>query len=101
MAALTLSPKRLQHNLLFQTLVDGNFNSVRVIQFLRDLLKQLNGKVHVIWDNAPIHKSHAVRDFVASHPRLTLSNLPTYAPDLNPVQIIHYYENRKSFLTHY
>ena len=91
MAALTLSPKRLQHNLLFQTLVDGSFHSARVILFLRDLLKQLPGDVIVAWDNAPIHKSHAVRDFVASQPRLTVTFLPPYAPELNPVEALWSY----------
>ena len=88
MAALTLSPRTLRHNLLFQSLTDGNFNSARVIAFLRDLLKQLPGKVHVIWDNARIHTSHAVREFVASQPRLSVSFLPPYAPELNPVEAI-------------
>jgi putative transposase len=91
MAALTISPKTRRHNLLFQSLIEANFDSTRVILFLRDLLIQLRGPVVVVWDNAPIHKSQDVKAFVAQNPRLTIHRLPPYAPDLNPVEALWSY----------
>ena len=56
------------------------------MRFLRHLLRQIEGKLLVIWDGSPIHRGGAVKAFVASgaSSRLQLEQLPGYAPDLNP-----------------
>ena len=40
----------------------------------------------IIWDGSQIHRSGAVKDFLASGAawRIQLEQLPGYAPDLNP-----------------
>ena len=50
------------------------------------LMRQIPGKLLVIWDGSPIHRSQAVRDFLAGGAtrRLRVEQLPAYAPDLNP-----------------
>src|SRR3712207_5909604 len=50
------------------------------------LLRQIPGKLLVIWDGSPIHRGGAVKDFLAggASRRLKLEQLPGYAPDLNP-----------------
>jgi transposase len=57
-----------------------------VVAFLRQLLRQVHGKLLVIWDGAPIHRAQPVKDFLAAGAatRLHLVQLPGYAPDLNP-----------------
>lgn len=57
-----------------------------IVAFLRQLLRQVRGKLLVIWDGAPIHRCQAVRDFLAAGAaqRLHLERLPAYAPELNP-----------------
>ena len=57
-----------------------------VVAFLRQLLRQVRGKLLVIWDGAPIHRCRPVKDFLAADAaaRLQLVPLPGYAPDLNP-----------------
>ena len=85
-AALTISPQSLRRNLYFQTLIDGTFDSARVADFLRELLKQIPGKIIVVWDNGSMHKGPAVRELLKRFPRLTLEWLPPYAPELNPVE---------------
>src|SRR5262249_43889907 len=57
-----------------------------IVAFLRQLLRQVRGKLLVIWDGAPIHRCQAVKDFLAAGAakRLYLECLPAYAPDLNP-----------------
>ena len=49
-------------------------------------MRQIPGKLLVIWDGSPIHSGQAVKDFLASGAahRLKLEQLPGYAPDLNP-----------------
>lgn len=57
-----------------------------VVRFLRHLLRHLPGKLLVIWDGAPIHRSHEVTDFLATGAaeRIEVEQLPGYAPELNP-----------------
>jgi transposase len=65
---------------------ERSFNGEDVVRFLRHLLRQVPGKVLVVWDGSPIHRGQAVKDFLAggaSH-RVQLEHLPGYAPDLNP-----------------
>jgi DDE superfamily endonuclease len=53
-----------------------------------DLLPQVvDGEpVIVVWDNLNVHKSHAMRAFVATRDWLQVAYLPPYAPELNPVE---------------
>jgi transposase len=62
------------------------FDSAAVIAFLEQLLSAIQGKLLVIWDGAPIHRSRAIKDFLAAGAaeRIWLERLPAYAPDLNP-----------------
>ncbi len=64
----------------------GSFKGEDVVRFLRHLLRQVPGKLLIVWDGSPIHRGQAVKDFLASGAasRLQLEQLPGYAPDLNP-----------------
>ena len=57
-----------------------------VVRFLKQLLRRIAGKLLVIWDGSPIHRSRVVKDFLAdgAATRLKLERLPGYAPELNP-----------------
>jgi transposase len=65
---------------------ERSFKSQDIVRFLRHLLRQIEGKLLVVWDGSPIHRGQAVKDFLASgaSSRLQLEQLPGYAPDLNP-----------------
>jgi transposase len=56
---------------------------------LRDLLirarNQLGGPIVLVWDNVRIHLTAPLREFIAANADwLTVFQLPSYAPDLNP-----------------
>lgn len=57
-----------------------------MVAFLNRLLRHLPGPLLVLWDRASIHRSQAVKDFLAKLPRerLEVEFLPAYAPELNP-----------------
>jgi transposase len=58
-----------------------------VVRFLRHLARSLPGdKFGFFWDGAPIHRSRAVKQFLAAAPadRFRVEQLPGYAPELNP-----------------
>ena len=62
------------------------FKGPDVVRFLKHALRQMPGKLLVIWDGSPIHRSKAVKEFLAAGAaaRVQLEQLPGYAPDLNP-----------------
>ena len=68
--------------------VDGYYTAEKVVDFLRDLLKHLRGRVVVVWDGGPNHKGPAMRDFLRRNRRLRLERLPAYSPHLNPVEAV-------------
>ncbi|MGX1367439.1 transposase [Streptomyces canus] len=56
----------------------------------RDLLivaqTQLGGPIVLVWDNLNVHLTYGMRQFIARQDWLTVYQLPSYAPDLNPVE---------------
>lgn len=69
------------------------YRSQAVVRFLKHLLQHIPGKLLVIWDGAPIHRSRIIKQFLASGAtsRLQLERLPGYAPDLNPGELLWRY----------
>jgi transposase len=65
---------------------DRALDSLDVVAFLEHLLREVPGRMVLIWDGAPIHRSHVIKEFLANGaaPRLHLERLPAYAPELNP-----------------
>lgn len=71
---------------LFMQIQDHAYRGEDVVRFLRLLLRKIRGKLLVIWDRSPIHRSKVVKAFLSkgAAKRLHLAQLPTYAPELNP-----------------
>jgi transposase len=71
---------------LYLTMQDTAFDSDGVVAFLKLLLKEITGKLLIIWDGAPIHRSKTIQQFLAAGAaaHIWLARLPAYAPDLNP-----------------
>jgi transposase len=67
-----------------------------VVRFLKHLLRHIAGKLLVLWDGAPIHRSQAVKDCLAkaAATRIHLEQFPGYAPELNPDEGIWNYLKR-------
>jgi transposase len=66
----------------------GSIRSPEVILFLGDLFRHLRGKVILVWDRLPVHRSHAVQEFLQRYPRVMFEYLPPYAPDLNAMEYV-------------
>jgi transposase len=56
------------------------------VAFLEHLLREVPGRIRIIWDGSPIHRGRVIKEFLAhgAAPRLHLERLPAYAPELNP-----------------
>jgi transposase len=57
-----------------------------VVACLEPLLREVPGRMVIIWDGAPIHRRQTIREFLANGatPRLHVERPPADAPDLNP-----------------
>ena len=73
---------------LFTHIQEEAVTGERVVAVLRQLLRQIRGKVLVVWDGATIPRGQAVNDFLAqgAAARVHRERLPAYAPELNPAE---------------
>ncbi|SRR6266516_121895 len=81
---------------LFMQVRPTSYDAAAVVGFLRVLLRKIRGKILVIWDGSPIHRSKEIKAFLkaGAAKRLHLEQLPGYAPDLNPDEGIWQYLKR-------
>lgn len=78
---------------LFLSMQRTAFTCEDVIAFLKELLAMMPGKLLIIWDGAPIHRSKKIKQFLAdgAAKRIHLERLPAYAPELNPDEGVWHY----------
>lgn len=78
---------------LYTWIQERAFNAEDIVRFLKHLLRQISGKIMVIWDGLPAHRGKVVKAFLAAGAakRLHLERLPGYAPDLNPDEGVWHY----------
>lgn len=65
-----------------------SLNGLHTVAFLCHLLQVVGERLLIVWDNSPIHRRQEVKEFLAgpAAKRIHIEPLPTYAPDLNPVE---------------
>ena len=60
-----------------------------VIVFLAYLVRQISSPLLIVWDRLPAHRSRLVGQFMENlHGWVTTEYLPSYAPELNPVEYL-------------
>lgn len=89
-SAVTVSPSRRRLGLYFRLLPDdANVRADDVVDFLRELRRQLPVPMTVLWDRGNVHdRSRAVRAYLAEHPQVEAERLPAYAPEANPDEMV-------------
>ncbi len=66
-------------------IIDEAFNSDKIIEFLKTLIKDARRKVFLILDNLRVHHSKLVKKWAEEHKeKIELFYLPSYSPELNP-----------------
>jgi transposase len=74
----------------------GTIKGPQLVEFLKALKAQIRGKLLIIWDGLPAHRSAVVRDYVESlEGQIALERLPGYAPELNPVEYLFGYAKQR------
>ena len=81
---------------LYTTMQERAFDGPAVVRFLKHLLHHIPGKLLVVWDRLPAHRSQVIKDFLrqGGSQRLYLAQLPSYAPELNPDEGVWNYLKR-------
>jgi len=67
----------------------GSIKKAQIIDFLQALIRHLRLPLLLVWDRLPAHRSRLVRDFLQGLDGwIEWEYLPSYAPELNPVEYI-------------
>ena len=73
---------------LFFQGIDGKFNAQSYQAFLESVLAQTSAPLFLVQDGAPYHRAAALRPFWAAQQRLHVTQLPSYSPDYNPIELL-------------
>ena len=74
---------------LYFRLYPGSIRAKQVIHFLSQLKRMIKGKLLIIWDGLPAHRSRTVTQWIsAQSDRIQVERFPAYAPELNPVEFL-------------
>lgn len=66
---------------------EQTFNSNTFYDFIKHILRHSRGKIYLILDNARWHRAKELKVFVQKkHNRIKLIFLPSYSPELNPIE---------------
>ena len=78
--------------IMFRLLAGRNAGSNEFIAFLKQLKQNIRGKIIVIWDRLPAHRSKKLSKWLSIHgKRISIEFFPPYAPELNPVEYLWSY----------
>ncbi len=83
---ITISPTRRRLRSYVHLHPNISIKQPEIIKFLRQQLRHHRGQLIVIWDRLNVHRGAAVKAFIRKRARIRVEELPTYAPDLNPVE---------------
>jgi len=70
---------------------EANITAARVLRFLRNLMRQLQKPLFIIWDRSQTHRAKCVARLLKRSDRIHPFFFPAYAPELNPVEMLWSY----------
>ena len=71
-------------------MIEGSFNSDRLIEFMGCLIKDNERKVYLILDNLRVHHSKPVKKWLEKNKsQIEAYYLPSYSPELNPDELLN------------
>ena len=92
----TVADRRGDDRQLLLSLLPRLDQGAAVGRILKALGRQIKGKLLIVWDGLPAHRSRLVRSYVESlDGRIVLERLPAYAPELNPVEYLFGYAKQR------
>lgn len=96
-AAIAVSPRWRRFRCFWQWKRGKSFVGEDIASFVRELLRELRGPVILIWDGLPGHRSEPIKELLRERGRrLHIEPLPSYAPELNPVEHLNSLGKRRT-----
>lgn len=86
-SAITIAPRRRRYG-LYWAQYPHNIRSGEVLRFLQGLRRHLPKGFTLIWDRGQVHRAKLVKNWLERQRRIVVESLPSYAPDLNPVEAV-------------
>lgn len=83
-------------------LEEETVNAQSVLRLFKKLeKKQKEGDIYVIMDNARYNRNKVVKKYAQDHPRIKIRYLPSYSPNLNPIERLWHYFHKKVLYNQY
>ena len=82
----------IQGDLFYDVRANETFKSMATRRLLEHTAKDFKKRLFLLWDNAPIHRSQIIKDFLQEQQDkktkhdVYVSFIPTYSPELNPIE---------------
>lgn len=79
-------------NLFYDVRIKESFKSMASVRLLKNATKTFKNRLFLLWDNASIHKSQTIKDFLQEQQDnktkydVYVGFIPTYSPELNPIE---------------
>jgi transposase len=86
--AITISPRQRRLGAYIELHSDCSIRQEQVLDFVRQLRRHVRGPLILIWDNLQAHRSKLIKQYAQQRSDVFLEYLPSYAPELNPVESI-------------
>lgn len=85
---ITCTPAGRKPKLYFRIFKD-TVSSKQVQRYLKELRRHIKGKIILLWDRLPSHRSKEMNEFLATQQEwLSVEWFPAYAPELNPLEYL-------------
>ena len=84
--AISVSPQRRRVAFHFSVWADRNVDGKWLAQFVRDLRRQIQRPIIMVWDRLNVHRSLPITRMLRRSRNLWVELLPPYAPELHPVE---------------
>jgi putative transposase len=78
----------VEPRLIYAIKPSGGYTKKDFPRLLTLLHRRLEGPVTVVWDNYSSHISKHVKQYAQRQDWLTIIQMPSYAPELNPVELL-------------
>jgi len=88
MVAWVCFKEGVEPRLIYAIKPSGGYTKKDFPRFLTLLHRRLDGPVTVVWDNYSSHISKHVKQYAHRQDWLTIIQMPSYAPELNPVELL-------------
>ncbi|MGW8355503.1 IS630 family transposase [Streptomyces wedmorensis] len=88
MVAWVCFKESVEPRLIYAIKPSGGYTKKDFPRFFALLHRRLDGPVTIVWDNYSSHISKHVKQYAQQQDWLTIVQMPSYAPELNPVELL-------------